>query len=188
MSKAIRQHYDNLGVEGYYKQESESYNNPHNEFALACFNDIWQKKLNNIITSSKNYKICDFACGDGLITKELLKKEAFRNLSLNIVGNDKFMRERYQRETKMLCHEHSFNDVAEGRSQIGEVDLMVISYAIDLVEKSYLQKFLYQVALTTKNLLIIRPNKHLLESPYWNLEYQNKIEKSKGFLYKSVLK
>lgn len=187
MNKAIRQHYDHLGVEEYYKKEGDNYSNPHNKFAIACFNDIWQKKLNKIIKDNPNYKICDFACGDGLITKELLRKSAFEKLSLNIIGNDKFMSERYINETKLNCHTHSFNEVAEGLSTIGNVDLMVISYAIDLVEKSYLQKFLYQVALTSKNLLIIRPNKHLLNSPYWDLEYQNKIEKSKGFLYKSKL-
>lgn len=188
MSKAIRQHYDSLGVEEYYKQEGDNYNNPHNNFAIACFNDIWKYKLKQIINNNPNYKICDFACGDGLITKEILRKNAFEKLSLSIIGNDKFMSERYKKETKLNCHTHSFNEVANGDSKIGDVNLTVISYAIDLVEKSYLQKFLYQVALTSEKLLIIRPNKHLLDSPYWDLEYQNKIEKSKGFLYKSKLK
>ncbi len=170
MSKAIRQLYDSQGVEGYYSSNIENYENPHSKFAIDCLSNQWQSNFKSVI---------DFACGDGLISKYL----AFNQMAVNISGCDKFMASRYISETGFHCVEASFEDIANFKINLPKVDVIVISYAIDLVQPSYLKKLLYALSCYADNLLVIRPNNHTISSDFWEEVSYFKSGKAKSFLY-----
>lgn len=172
MSNAIRKMYDEFGVDSYYSQNSDTYENPHSTFALDCIFNQWNKEFKSVI---------DLACGDGLVSKFLESHK----LAESIIGCDKFLFERYTKETKLPCIQSSFEDIANFKTILPNVDVIVISYAIDLVPKTYLNKFLYALSCYGKFLLIVRPNNHSINSDFWDEISYYKSEKSKSFLYKS---
>lgn len=174
MSNAIRKMYDEFGVESYYSQNSETYENPHSIFALDCILNQWDKEFNSVL---------DLACGDGLVSKFLHSKQ----LAKSIIGCDKFLFERYKKETNFPCIESSFEDISNFKTILPNVDIVVISYAIDLVPKTYLNKLLYALSCYSKFLLIVRPNNHSINSEFWTEINYYKSEKSKSFLYKSKI-
>lgn len=191
-SESIRSKYESLGVDLYYSNLGKDYQNPHSEYALSCFEDIWNSYiLKNLdtVNSTSTFRVLDFACGDGLISKYL--KSSYLNLlnsnSLIINGCDKYLDERYEFETGLNCFPYSFEDVANFSHTLPKYDLIVISYAIDLVKESYLDNFLYSLSQLTNKLLIIRPNNHLLDSYCWKLSYNNRFNKARGYLYEKII-
>lgn len=173
MSLSIRKEYETLGVDNYYTDNSETYHNPHAIFALNCLEQLWSEQFKNVL---------DFACGDGLASKYLRKNH---NID-NIIGCDKFMYSRYERETKNTCFQFSFEDIANGNFELPKVDVIVFSYAIDLVKTSYLNNMLYNLSNISESLIVIRPNNHIVEHFSWKLEQTVKVEKSRGMLYKKA--
>lgn len=174
MTKAIRLLYNEQGVDGYYSNNTETYKNPHSIFAIECLNNQWLFDFKSVI---------DLACGDGLISKHL----THNNMADTIIGCDKFMHSRYEKETGNKCLKLSFEDIANFKDELPKTDIIVISYAIDLIPKSYLQQFLFALSLSSNYLLVIRPNKHSINSPYWNEVKYFKSGKSNSFLYKKTL-
>lgn len=170
MTKAIRLLYNEQGVEGYYFNNAETYENPHSSFAIDCLNNQWLFNFKSVL---------DLACGDGLISKHLINND----MADSIIGCDKFMYSRYSKETGKECLQLSFEDVANFETELPKSDIIVISYAIDLVPKSYLQQLLFALSLSSKYLLVIRPNKHSLNSPYWNEVKSYKSGKANSILY-----
>lgn len=173
MSLSIRKEYETLGVDNYYIENAESYHNPHAIFALQCIEKLWTESFKNVL---------DFACGDGLASKYLRKN---KNVD-SIIGCDKFMFSRYERETKNQCFRFSFEDIANGNFELPKVDVIVFSYAIDLVKASYLNNLLYNLSNVSDNLIVVRPNNHTVEHFSWKLEQFVKVEKSRGMLYKKL--
>lgn len=170
---SIRKEYETLGVDTYYSDNADSYHNPHAGFALACLDNLWSDQFKSVL---------DFACGDGLISKHLKQKHS----DLVIHGCDKFLHERYKKETGNSTFSYSFEDVANGIANLPEVDVIVFSYAIDLVEKSYLNTMLYYLSRISKNLIVIRPNSHIVEHFSWCSVKQVKHEKAKAVLYQTI--
>lgn len=170
---SIRQEYDLVGVSTYYQTKADQYRNPHERYVICCLDALWEPSFESVL---------DFACGDGLITKHLLNREK----NVKITGADKFMGNRYMQETKKQCLNVSFEDIASFKEELPTVDVVVISYALDLIQESYLQSFLYALSLKCKYLLVIRPNGHELSSPYWTLIKKCKYEKSRGTLYQLI--
>jgi len=171
MSLAIRNEYQTVGVDNYYIDNANTYVNPHSKQALDCLDALWQSSFTSVL---------DLACGDGLITKHL-KTNRF---SGSIVGCDKFLFSRYRKETQCPCFEYSFQDIARQKHDLPMIDLTVISYAIDLVEKSYLDNMLFSLSLVSDYLLIIRPNSHLIDHYSWKLVNSVKMGKARGTIYK----
>ncbi len=169
MSLSVRNEYQSVGVDNYYIQNSETYENPHSKFALDCLDALWRDEFINVL---------DFACGDGLVSKHLAKTK-----SCNVFGCDKFLYERYSRETGNTAFSYSFEDVANGLANFPEFDVIVFSYAIDIVEKSYLSNLLYMLSLFTKHLIVIRPNNHIIDHFSWKPEKVVKSFKSRGIIY-----
>lgn len=177
MKNSIRDNYLKLGVDKYYEENKDEYYNPHSEDIIKLLIKIFPKNIKTVL---------DLFCGDGLVTKTLLKN--FRNLNLEIEGADKFFEERYNRETRKYCHNVDFNALSKGIGSITSktYDLIIISYAIDLIPKSMINNVLYVLSRMTNQLLIIRPNNHEIISPYWKLTKKIKIGKSVSSLYLSV--
>jgi hypothetical protein len=170
---SIRKEYETLGVDTYYSDNADSYHNPHAVFALTCLDALWNQEFKSVL---------DFACGDGLVSKHLKNKYP----DILVSGCDKFLHERYLHETGNLTFSYSFEDVANGLAQLPSVDVIVFSYAIDLVEKSYLNTMLYYLSTISKNLIVIRPNSHIVEHFSWKAKQQVKCEKAKAVLYTAV--
>lgn len=170
---SIRQQYDSIGIQEYYSKHSNDYSNPHYSDVISCLEYHYNK--------NRHVAVFDFACGDGLVSKWIGNNSY-------IIGNDCYLKDRYMRETGNGCYGYSFNDFIKFSNAINEsFDLTIISYALDLCDKEIVPMLLYRLALISNELLIIRPNKHLLSSPYWLLTDTNKIGKSNSSLYKSTL-
>lgn len=174
MTLSIRKEYETLGVDTYYSDNAETYHNPHANFALNCLDRLWKKDFISVL---------DFACGDGLVSKHLAKNKAVRS----VVGCDKFLFSRYQRETRNECFQYSFEDVALGLFELPKVDVVVFSYAIDIVEQSYLNNLLYSLSTIADNMIVIRPNNHVVEHFSWSVSESVKVEKSRGILYTKTI-
>lgn len=175
MSLKIGEQYRQLGVKEYYQQHGSTYFNPHREEVLKCLAELWPRNSQSFV---------DFACGEGLVTKFILQEHP----SFSCYGVDKFLAQRYMSETKKHAFDWSFEEVANFDKKLVPADTLVISYAIDLIEASYLDKFLYACSYAGfKYLLVIRPNAHIIESSYWTLERIARHGKAKGALYSNNL-
>lgn len=125
----------------------------------------------------------DFACGDGLVSKHLAKTKSVDS----IIGCDKFLFSRYINETDNSCFQYSLEEIANGYFELPNVDVIVFSYAIDIVESTYLNTMLYGLSTVTNNLIIIRPNNHIVEHFSWLLDKSVKVKKSRGMLYTKTI-
>lgn len=170
----IRDEYNKVGIAEFYKVKSEAYMNPHQKLVEDCLLYHWDNKYETVL---------DMACGDGLVTKYLKNKNLISKG--NILGCDAYMYERYEKETKEKCLKYTFEDISKGIFDIPKVDIIIMSYAIDLVEKTYLNTFLYGLSTISEKLLIIRPNKHVIPEVYWKKESCYFNGKSKSILYKN---
>lgn len=169
--KSIRENYDEFGVSEYYSKFGESYENPHHSNIIECINNIWNPEWKSVI---------DFASGNGLITKIIESNVT------SIIGCDKYLYERYTIETGKHCLPFSFEEVADFKEVLPTSDVIVFSYGIDLVSDSYLNKLLYSFSLYTKNLIVIRPNNHKLETYIWKVYNEFRSHKSRAVHYKTI--
>lgn len=170
----IREKYEQFGVNSYYLEHGGEYENPHAQDVIKCLRYFYNKE--------QYRKVLDFACGDGLVSKWIGKRS-------EIIGCDGYLHERYIRETGNKCHPYTFANICDFNNSIeNNFDLIIFSYAIDLVESSYIQQLLYRLSLISKELLIIRPNKHLINSPFWDYQRFHYEGKAKATLYESTYK
>lgn len=170
---SIRENYDSLGVDNYYLNHSNEYSNPHSQSVIDCMEQLYDDK--------RHLTVLDFACGDGLVSKWIGNRSS-------IIGCDAFLYERYIQETGNNCLTYSFNDFINFNNNLNyHFDLTVISYALDLCDSSIRPMLLYRLSLISNELLIIRPNKHLIDSPYWTLEKTLHLGKSKASIYVSTI-
>lgn len=173
MNISVRNEYQKLGVDNYYSLNGNNYENPHAQFIQLCIKKVWQKKWKNVI---------DFACGNGLITKII--KQTFE--IEQVQGFDKFLHQRYSVETGEKSYNYSFEDIANFDKTIPTSDVIICSYAIDLVDKNYLSKLLYAFTQSSSYLVLIRPNNHEIEHFGWKLIQKEKFHKSRVTVYKNV--
>ena len=166
--------YRSEGVGKFYENHSREYANPHAIYVEQCL---------NYCTFQSGEQILDLGCGDGLVTKILKRRGPY-----HVVGLDKYMAQRYRDETGFQCLEASFEEIAmQGLPTDQEFDSVVCSYMVDIIPESYRHNFFWNVAAQTNRLIVIRPNSHVLEYPFLELEYQQKFEKAKMAVYTSKL-
>lgn len=166
--------YRKVGVGAFYENHSHEYSNPHSVFVENCLNHC---------TFRKDERVLDMGCGDGLVTKYLLRKGL-----RSVTGADGYMSKRYQQETGMSCHEVSFEDIATRGMPNSEVfDTVICSYIVDIIPESFRHNFFWNIALRTKRLIVIRPNSHKLNYGFLELELAASEEKSKITSYRIVL-
>lgn len=167
----ITNQYRTIGVDKYYQDHAIDYDNPHKAQVIECLKKLY---------SAKCEKVLDLACGDGLVTKWIKS-----HFEADIIGCDKFMADRYKKETGRDCKEFTFQDIANNKSNLDkDFNVVICSYAIDLVPQSYMPNLLWQLAQMSERLLIIRPNNHVLDNTFWEVESKAKEGKAKAVLYK----
>lgn len=171
----ITDQYRTIGVQEFYASSDvqETYTNPHSNFITECLQDSYYKYF------TENTSVLDLGSGNGLVSS-LLKSCGVHNIE----GSDKYMHERYTEETQFKCYPYSFEDIADFNCTFDKnYDVIICSYAYDLVPDSYRSKLLYALSTYSDNLILIRPNSHKLVDNNWNLIYDNKVQKSRSTVY-----
>ncbi len=171
----ITDKYRTIGVQQYYQdpETQETYVNPHAQFIQECVQEAFYQYFTEDAT------VLDLACGNGLIST-VLKSCGVSNIE----GSDKYMFERYSEETSLNCYPYSFEDIADFNCQFNQYyDVIICSYAFDIVPESYRNKMLYALSTYTDKLILIRPNSHELDSELWELVHKNKVQKSTATVY-----
>jgi SAM-dependent methyltransferase len=149
--EAIRNYYQNMGVDNYYKTFGNNYSNPHY--------DIIKELLENI---NINGNILDLCAGSGEVTN-IINEE-------NVIGCDPYTFNLYEQNTSKKCLKYSFLDIANGALNSYKFDYIICSFAMHLCSKSLLNQLLYQLALISNKLIIITPNKNPEIKNYWDLD------------------
>jgi len=170
--ESIREAYETLGVEGFYKQHGSSYTNPHEasiKEVLDASISFWNPDLTNVL---------DLACGDGVITRNLK--------ATNVVGIDPYTNEAYLSKTGKQALTYTFDDISNGAISDHRYSLIICSYALHLVEQSKLRKLEYMLALISKYMLIISPHKNPTIVNGWTLKpYDLYLERIRAKYYES---
>lgn len=144
---SIRAKYEKFGVDGYYKNNADSYSNPH----IDIIRDIITEKLT---TDLKELKILDLCCGAGEITNIFI----LNNKNADIKGADPYTFEIYTKKTNKYCYPFSFKDIAAGKLT-ESFDVIICSFGLHLCERSLLPAVLWQLGGISKTLIILTPNK-----------------------------
>ena len=159
--KAIRNEYADIGVENYYRNHADVYENPH-------FSYIQQLLTQNQYRIDYS-KTLDLACGGGEVTLIL------RGLGFgNSVGCDPFTSSLFEKNTGQKCLAFSFEDIIKGTSTNSEGESVeqlitqsaqnpftsvISSFAMHLCPEKQLFPLVAQLFLCTKNIVIITPHK-----------------------------
>jgi len=185
--KDISNHYRAMGVDGFYEKHAQDYDNPHKEDIHSLLSEFWEPEWTNI-------RICDLGCGDGLVTKWMMANHP----GCTAVGIDKWMAKRYTEETGFPSFKLDFHQFASdmypngtGLEKPGDpkskfndnYDLIICSYAFDLIRESMQHHWMYKLSQFTDRVLLIRPNRKVLDT--WSFRPIKKVAvgKAKGVLY-----
>lgn len=172
----VTEQYRKIGVQEYYKDTNtqQNYINPHAEYVNESLLNAFYEYFTEDAT------VLDLCCGNGLVSSVLKSCGV-----LNIEGADKYMFERYTEETGFNCFHYSFEDIADFNCMFDKYyDVIICSYAFDIVPESYRNKLLYALSTYTDKLILIRPNSHEINSELWELVHKNKVHKSTATIYK----
>ena len=164
---SVRDGYEKLGVEDYYKEKSLSYTNPHE----MKINTIMHKFLNEYIKLDKDSKILDLCCGSGEITR-ILDENGFENVK----GLDPFTNELYKSKTNKDCLNLNFKDIANGKLD-EKFDVIFCSFALHLAEDSMLPNILYNLSTISDKLVVLTPHKKPDIKTFFELDLELYFEK-----------
>lgn len=148
MNESIRKQYEELGVEGFYAERGTEYRNPHEPAiaeALAQAVTKWALPLDRVL---------DLACGSGEATLALASLGA-----QTIDGIDPYTAAAYHARTGRTAEGWRFEEIAAGAIAGRRYDLIVCSFAMHLIEESWLPALLTQLGLISNRLLILTPHK-----------------------------
>ncbi|MCI0392360.1 MAG: class I SAM-dependent methyltransferase [Acidobacteria bacterium] len=174
---AIRHQYEEHGVEGYYSQSGSDYRNPHEPIireVLRAAVEQWQLDLMHVL---------DLACGSGEVTL------ALRELgSEKIDGIDPHTGEAYLARTGQEAESFNFEQIAEGALSGRRFSLIICSFALHLIDVSWLAALLAQLGLISDRLLILTPHKRPELNPEWGwtLEDEMIVDRVRARLYRKV--
>ena len=145
MKKAIRNQYAELGVENYYQQHADDYQNPHFE-QIKILLERYQHQFdyNNVL---------DFCCGGGEVTL-ILKELGFDQT----VGCDPFTFALYEKKIQKKCLQFSFEDVIRGKLT-DNYTTIICSFAMHLCAEKKLYTLVSQLFKHAENLIILTPHK-----------------------------
>lgn len=143
--KHIRNLYEQLGVDKYYKDYGNQYSNPH----FAQIKELVIKNADRL-----NYhSILDFCSGGGEISL-LVKGLGFDQ----ITGSDPYTHQLYQKKLQQPCHKWSFDDVIKG-VLTEQYSSIICSFAMHLCPEEKLYPLVLQLFQQTSSLVIITPHK-----------------------------
>lgn len=154
--ESIRASYEKYGVANYYQNYGNTYANPHADSITELLETTilqWNLDLNHVL---------DLAAGAGEVTKVL------QNFGKGIQATDPFTSQIYQKQTGRNILAYGFEDIATGKAiEIleNEYSLIICSYAMHLIEPSWLPRLLCQLKQISPSLLIISPHKRPVIKP-----------------------
>lgn len=171
---AIRSHYEEHGVEGYYSQFGAQYRNPHEIIIREILQEAvrrWQLNLNHVL---------DLACGSGEVTLALRELD-----SQQIDGIDPHTGEAYLARTGQQAEAISFEQIAAGALAGRQYSLIVCSFAMHLINESWLPALLAQLGLISDSLLILTPHKRPTIKAAWGWKMDDEFvtERVRARLY-----
>lgn len=173
----IRNKYESLGVVGYYETYGDRYRNPHEATVRQLtFQMLRQHELDSS-------SVLDLACGSGEVTCALAEAGVTR-----IDGVDPYTGEAYRERTGTAAMPLTFEQVALGALAGREYSLIVCSFALHLVERSWLPLLLHTLsglATTGARMLVITPHKRPEIRPEWGwiLREELMIDRVRARLY-----
>jgi SAM-dependent methyltransferase len=171
---AIRHQYEEHGVEGYYARFGAGYRNPHEPVIREVLREAvarWRLDLRRVL---------DLACGSGEVTL------ALRELGVGeIDGVDPYTSEAYLARAGKVAESLSFERIAAGALAERSYSLIVCSFAMHLIEESWLPALLGRLAMISDSLLIITPHKRPEIKPDWGWTLADEfvIERVRARLY-----
>ncbi len=167
----IYNQYQEHGVSQYYKQFSSSYTNPHQE----KIKNIYQKYFSKLV--SRNDKILDIACGDGLMYRII---KSYQEKCI-IEGTDPFF-------DNIYCnYKFSFEDIALGKLE-NTYNIAFCCYAFHLLDETWKYDFLFQLARITNKFIIITPSKKIIiNHPSWKTTLDTRDDKITIIVLEKVL-
>ena len=162
---AIRNQYAQHGVETYYREQGASYRNPHEAIIRQCVALALSRWMLN------PQHVLDLACGSGEVTL------AIRDLhpESHIVGLDPFTGDAYRARTQNPALPYRFEEVAQGVLGEQRFDCIVCSFALHLLEASWLPALCYQLRQHAPTLLILTPHKRPELKPAWGWQLQQEF-------------
>ena len=140
--------YEALGVEGYYRRHGATYRNPHEDAVDAILRlavRSWQLDLAHVL---------DLACGSGEATLALRVLGAVR-----IDGLDPFTGDAYLARTGAVAEAVRFEEIALGALAGRQWSTIVCSFALHLVEPSWLPGVCRALAEASDTLVVVTPHK-----------------------------
>lgn len=144
--KAIRNSYADMGVDAFYRNNGDTYQNPHYDY-------IKQLLVQN--ESRIGYKsILDFCCGSGEVSQVL--HEMGYKLS---TGCDPYTQKAYSLRMEKPCLGHSFEDIVQGKLSTKQYSSVISSFAMHLCPAKQLYPLVQELFKCTKQLVIITPHK-----------------------------
>ncbi len=150
MSKAIRNEYTDLGVEAFYAQNGDKYENPHE----AQVRLLVQKNAHKLDCSA----VLDLACGSGEVTR------ALTDICIeNIIGCDPFTHRLYEKQTQKKCFTFTFDDFMRGKHlevwKEKQFGVIICSFALHLQPEKKLYSLVSALFFLTDTLVVITPHK-----------------------------
>lgn len=136
-----------MGVAEFYKENSSTYENPHELIIHSHLNQLIKSK------DISQGKILDLCCGTGQVTN-LLKSKGFRQ----ITGIDPYTNVEYQKRTNCRAYNFDFRYIAQ-KGLPEKYDTIICSFALHLCPESLLPQVLWSLSQSCKKLIIISPNK-----------------------------
>jgi SAM-dependent methyltransferase len=148
---SIRHEYEKHGAHTYYKECGHNYRNPHEQqiqVGLPQALKLWKLKPQKVI---------DLACGSGEISLIIYQLWPMTE----IIGIDPYTKKAYEDRTGRECLSLSFEDISQSNFKVDlKCDLIICSYALHLLDTSYLWQLLTVLAQFTSQLIIITPHKN----------------------------
>jgi SAM-dependent methyltransferase len=147
--KAIRNEYAALGVDNYYQNHAQAYENPH----FPYIQSLLEKNKPRLDYTH----VLDLSCGGGEVTL-ILRGMGFDNT----IGCDPFTYNLFEKNTGNTCWQFSFEDIVKGKMtplSIEPFTAIICSFAMHLCPSKMLQPLAYQLFIHSKNIVIITPHK-----------------------------
>jgi SAM-dependent methyltransferase len=164
--RSIREAYTIHGVTEYYRVAGGSYRNPHEAEIRALIEDgvgRWNLSLGRVL---------DLACGSGEVTLALREMGAGQ-----VDGIDPYTGAAYQERTGQAAEAIRFEEIAQGRLDGRWYDLIVCSFALHLIQESWLPVLLYRLGSISDQLWVVTPHQRPEIDPSWGWHLKEEIRR-----------
>ena len=164
--ESVRSAYEELGSSGFYEAHGSQYKNPHEPVlaaALLAGLGAWSGEFEPPLR-----RVLDLACGSGEASAAFMGWSGAAACTLDAA--DPFTYEAYERRMGRPAHRWSFEDIAGGAlDEQPPYDLVLASFCLHLLERSYLRTTLAALARSARFLVVLSPHKRpaIDESSGW---------------------